>query len=100
MNNQNYIDPFKLLENGKTNSFFNNGGSLPTNLNMTDIDTRKIIEREMNPYILKMKNELNIIVEKFKKEMEEKSNIINEMSVLKEHINQNKNNSNNNYIDR
>lgn len=99
INNQNYIDPFKLLENGKTNSFLNNGGSLPTNLNMTDIDTRKIIEREINPYILKMKNELNIIVEKFKKEMEEKSNIINEISFLKEQIDKNKNNSNDNYED-
>ena len=95
MNNPNYVDPFKLLENNKTNNFLNNGGneSSFSNINMYDVETRKIIEREMNPYILQMKNELNVIIEKFRKEIEDKSNIINEISLLKEQISQNNRNN-------
>ena len=95
MSNQNYVDPFKILENNKTNTFLNNGGveGSFSNINMYDVETRKIIEREMSPYILQMKNELNIIVEKFRKEMEEKSNIFNEISLLKEQVSQNKKNN-------
>ena len=102
LNNPNFVDPFKILENTKYNNYLNNNihginsnlGTLPlsTNINMTDIETRKIIEREMNPYLLQMKNELNLIIEKFKKEMENKSNILNEISTIKEQtfqINQN-----------
>ena len=90
MSNPNYVDPFKLLENNKTNNFLYNdgGGGSFSNINMYDVETRKIIEREMDPYILKMKNELNIIIEKFRKEMEDKSNIINEITSLKEEISQ------------
>ena len=92
---QNYVDPFALLENGKTNNII---GSPSSNLNMMDIETRKIIEQEMKPYISQMKNELNIIVEHFRKEIEEKSNIINEISSLKEKENQNRQNYDNDFI--
>ena len=102
LNNQNFVDPFKILENTKYNNYLNNNiqgpganlgaGSLSSNINTTDIETRKIIEREMNPYLLQMKNELNLIIEKFRKEMEDKSNILKEISTIKEQtlqINQN-----------
>ena len=82
LKNQKYVDPFELLENGKINNFI--GSPSSSNLNISDIETRKIIEREMNPYLSKMKNELNIIVENFRKEMEEKSNVINEIIINKE----------------
>ena len=100
INNHNYVDPFKLLENNKNENFLNkeNGGSVGLgggaySLNMTDIETRKMIEREMNPYISKMKNELNILFDKFRKEMEDKSNILNEISLLKEQSEQNNQNN-------
>ena len=101
INSQNYVDPFKLLENSKTNNFLNNGqgsgndlglGSFSSNLNMNDLETRKMIEREMNPYLLQMKNELNLIIEKFRKEMENKSNILNEISSLKDQASKNNQN--------
>ena len=96
-NGQGYIDPFKLLENSKSNYYLNNGGQssigigpLSSNINISDIETRKIIEREMNPYLLQMKNELNMIVENLRKEFDNKSNILNEITFLKEQIVNNK----------
>ena len=99
LNGNNFVDPFKILENSKNGNFLNrengNSSSLGVgalSLNMTDIETRKMIEREMNPYLLQMKNELNIIIEKFRNEMADKSKILNDISSLKEQslqINQN-----------
>ena len=91
--NQNYVDPFKLLENSKNKNFlksnpnggFGNGaGILDTNINTTDIETRKILEREMEPYLMQMKNELNAMMEKFRNEIDEKTNISEELSSIKE----------------
>ena len=56
----NYVDPFKLLENGKNYNFSSRGeiggdnSLFGSNVNMTDIETRKIFEREMNPYLAQM----------------------------------------------
>ena len=93
----NYVDPFKLLENGKNYNFSSRGeigdnGLLGSNLNITDIEARKIFEREMNPYLAQMKKELNLIIEKFRNEMEEKSNLFNEISLMKELALKNKSN--------
>ena len=104
-NGQEFVDPFKLLENNKNSNYLNNGGQssslgigqLSSNINISDIETRKIIEREMNPYLLQMKNELNIIMEKFRKEMEDKSNILNEISSLKDQISHDKQYNEDNY---
>ena len=91
---QNYVDPFKLLENGKNNNFIS---SSPSNINTMDLETRRIIEREMNPYILQMKNELKLIVENYKKEMEENVNIVYDIKELREEANQNKEYNENRY---
>jgi len=94
----NYVDPFKLLENGKNYNFSNRGeigggnGLFGSNVNITDIETRKIFEREMNPYLAQMKKELNVIIEKFRNELEQKSNLFNEISLMKELTLKNKSN--------
>jgi len=94
----NYVDPFKLLENGKNYNFSSRGeirgdnGLFGSNVNMTDIETRKIFEREMNPYLAQMKKELTLIIDKFRNEMEQKSNLFNEISLIKELTLKNKNN--------
>ena len=72
----NYIDPFKILENEKNNNIYN-AGINNYNMNVSDIQTRKIFEKEMNPYLFRMKNELNLIIEKFRKEINEKNQYIN-----------------------
>ena len=81
----NFIDPFKLLETEKNNNIFNLGIN-NYNMNMSDIQTRKILEKEMNPYLMRMKNELNIIIERFRKELEEKSNYFNEIAEIKQEL--------------
>ena len=81
----NYIDPFKLLETEKNNNIFNLGIN-NFNMNMTDIQTRKIFEKEMEPYLMRMKNELNLIIERFRKELEVKSNHFNEIEEMKQEM--------------
>ena len=92
----NFIDPFKLLETEKNNNIFNLGIN-NYNMNMSDIQTRKILEKEMNPYLMRMKNELNIIIERFRKELEEKSNYFNEIAEIKQELTKIKQNSDDTY---
>ena len=90
----NYIDPFKLLETQKNNTIFN-----PRfNNNISNTQTRNIMEREMNPYLMQMKNELNLIIEKFRKEMNEKNNYLNEIGEIKEELIKIKQNTEDNYL--
>ena len=99
----NYVDPFKLLENGKNYNFSSlremGGGNdlFGSNVNITDIETKRIFEREMNPYLAQMKKELNLIIEKFRNELEQKSNLFNEISLIKELTLKNKSNDEMNY---
>ena len=90
----NYIDPFKLLETQKNNTIFNPG----FNNNISNTQTRNIMEREMNPYLMQMKNELNLIIEKFRKEMNEKNNYLNEIGEIKEELIKIKQNTEDNYL--
>ena len=82
----NYIDPFKLLESQKNNNLFNQGFSNNHQMNISDIQTRNILEKEMNPFLMRMKNELNLIIEKFRKEMNGKNNYLNEIEELKQDL--------------
>ena len=91
----NYVDPFKMLENSNN---INNFGINNLNMNISDVQTRKLFEKEMNPYLLHMKNELNLIIEKFRKEMSNKSQYFNEMSEIKQELIKSKQNSENNYL--
>ena len=93
----NYIDPFKILENEKNNNIYNVGIN-NYNMNVSDIQTRKIFEKEMNPYLLRMKNELNLIIEKFRKKINEKNQYINDILEIKNEIIKNKQNSEENYL--
>ena len=99
----NYVDPFKLLENGKNYNFSSlremGGGNdlFGSNVNITDIETKRIFEREMNPYLAQMKKELNLIIEKFRNELEQKSNLFNEISLIKELTLKNKSNDEMNF---
>ena len=91
----NYVDPFKMLENSNN---INNFGINNLNMNISDVQTRKLFEKEMNPYLLHMKNELNLIIEKFRKELSNKSQYFNEMSEIKQELIKSKQNSENNYL--
>ena len=93
----NYVDPFKLLENEKNNNIFNLGTN-NYNINVSDIQTRKNLEKEMNPYLMRMKNELNLIIEKFRKEMNEKNNFFSEMAEIKQELIKLKQNSEENHL--
>lgn len=98
-----FIDPFKELENQKALSL--NGGassfnSLSPTLGISNIDTRKMIEMEMAPYLSQMKTDLNLMFEKFKKEIDSKNESLNEVLSMKDQndqqiklntVNQNKN---------
>ena len=81
----NYIEPFKLLENEKNNNIYNVGIN-NYNMNISDIQIRKIFEKEINPYLFGMKNELNLIIEKFRKEINEKSQYINDILKIKDEL--------------
>ena len=76
------------LQNTLRNNYFNdvntihkidNNKMVTTNekIDTSDLEVKKIIEREMNPYLSYMKKELNFIVEKFSKNIDEKNDIIN-----------------------
>jgi len=93
----NYVDPFKLLENEKNNNIYNVGIN-NYNMNVSDIQTRKVFEKEMEPYLLRMKNELNLIVEKFRKEMNEKNKYIGDIIEIKQELIKNKQITEDNYL--
>ena len=93
----NYIDPFKLLENEKNNNIYNVGIN-NYNMNVSDVQTRKVFEKEMEPYLLRMKNELNLIIEKFRREMNEKNQFINNINEIKQELIKNKQIAEDNYL--
>ncbi len=85
------------LQSTLRNNYFNNSDSnynLRARNNITsaekidrsEIEAKKILEREMNPYLSYMKNELKLIVEQFAKDINEKNALINEISSLKNEI--------------
>ena len=85
------------LQSTLRNNYFNNSDSnydLRARNNITsaekidrsEIEAKKILEREMNPYLSYMKNELKLIVEQFAKDINEKNVLINEISSLKNEI--------------
>ena len=86
VNSSNYIDPFKLLENKKTTLLVNNLNSPSQNMNISDLQIKKMIEREMDPYLLQMKNELDMKFKEFLDEMNSKKEIFNEITSTKDTI--------------
>ena len=89
----NYTDPFKALEQNKIETFINGSN----NMNNTDIQTRRMLEQEMKPYLTHMKNELNMIIDKFRKEMNNKNNF-NDILDIKQELSNNKSNFESNFI--
>lgn len=84
------------LQSTLRNNFFNTNND--TNIKMTssekndmiNLEAKKLIEREMNPYIILMKKELNLIIDKFNQDLQEKNqnmkellNIRNELEEIK-----------------
>ena len=89
----NYTDPFKALEQNKIETFINGSN----NMNNTDFQTRRMLEQEMKPYLTHMKNELNMIIDKFRKEMNNKNNF-NDILDIKQELSNNKSNFESNFI--
>ena len=56
------------------------------NIDMSDVEARKIIEREIKPYLSIIKKELQLKVEEFTKNVDEKIEIINDITELKNEI--------------
>ena len=85
------------LQNTLKNNYFNdsntrlkneNNKNIATNekIDMSDIEAKKIIEREMKPYLSYMKKELNLIVEQFSKNLDDKNDIINDITSIQKEI--------------
>ena len=53
---------------------------------MSEIEAKKILEREMNPYLSYMKKELKSIVDQYSKDINEKNSLIKEIASLKNEI--------------
>ena len=79
------------LQSTLRNNFFSNTDS---NIKMTtsekmdkiNIEAKKIIEREMDPYLSLIKKELNLILEKYNNEFQSKNEKINELLNMKSDI--------------
>ena len=79
------------LQSTLRNNFFSNTDS---NMKMTtsekmdkiNIEAKKIIEREMDPYLSLIKKELNLILEKYNNEFQSKNEKINELLNMKSEI--------------
>ena len=64
-----------------------------------NLEAKKIIEREIQPYLSLMKKELNLIVEKYTKDFQKKNDTINELLNMKNDLEEiKKENANNNDI--
>ena len=83
LNSSNYVDPFQLLENNKTFLLSNNNNDISQNANISDLQIKNMIEREMDPYLLKMKNELDMKFNQFLEEMDSKKELFNEINSMK-----------------
>ena len=93
------------LKSTLRNNYFNTNND--SNIKMTssekndkiNLEAKKIIEREIEPYLSLMKKELNLIVEKYTKDFQKKSDTINELLNLKNDLEEIKReNANNNDI--
>jgi len=58
--------------------------------NSTPVETRQIIEREMEPYIFSIKNELKLMIENFTRELGDYKFIKSELNLVKETVMENK----------
>ena len=82
------------LQSTLRNNYFNENNNNENNKkysineknDMINIEAKKIIEREMNPYLSLMKKELNLIMEKFNQEFLEKNASINNLLNMKNEI--------------
>ncbi len=89
-NGLNFFNQNKLQSTLKNNFFNGNDDNKMTTSEKMDkinIEAKKIIEREMSPYLTVIKKELNLIIEKFSKDLEKKNEEYNELFKLKEDIN-------------
>ena len=93
------------LQSTLRNNYFNTNND--SNIKMTssekndkiNLEAKKIIEREIEPYLSLMKKELNLIVEKYTKDFQKKSDTINDLLNLKNELEEIKReNANNNDI--
>ena len=93
------------LQSTLRNNYFNTNND--SNIKMTssekndkiNLEAKKIIEREIEPYLSLMKKELNLIVEKYTKDFQKKSDTINDLLNLKNDLEEIKReNANNNDI--
>ena len=93
------------LQSTLRNNYFNSNND--SNIKMTssekndkiNLEAKKIIEREIEPYLSLMKKELNLIVEKYSKDFQKKNDTINELLNLKNDLEEiKKENANNNNI--
>ena len=67
--------------NGNTNIITSNERN-----DMSEVEAKKILEREMNPYLSYMKNELKLIVDQYAKDINEKNILINDINSLKNEL--------------
>ena len=73
------------------NNFFNDTNNNTNNIklssreknDMINLEAKKIIEREMSPYVNLMKQELNLIVENYRKDFQEKNETFKELIEIK-----------------
>ena len=93
------------LQSTLRNNYFNSNND--SNIKMTssekndkiNLEAKKIIEREIQPYLSLMKKELNLIVEKYTKDFQKKNDTINELLNMKNDLEEiKKENANNNDI--
>ena len=73
------------LQSTLRNNFFNTNNEANIKLtsseknDMINLEAKKLIEREMNPYIILMKKEINLIIEKFNTDLQEKNHNMNQL---------------------
>jgi len=77
------------LQSTLRNNFFNDNNTNNIKLSsrekndMINLEAKKIIEREISPYLNLMKQELNLIVENYRKDFREKNEGIQELKEIK-----------------
>ena len=80
------------LKSTLRNNYFNSNNesylkmSSNEKMDMINLEAKKIIEREMNPYISLMKKELNLMIDKFSKDFQNKEENINALFNIKNEI--------------
>ena len=74
--------------NVRSNNYIKNSGSVNNEKN--DINSRNALEKEMEPYLKKMKNELNIMMQHYRREIGDNIYIQPKIKLLEEEINENK----------